>query len=97
MALYTFIMDYKGGTYISQIRSSFRNAPIKWARNLDVSGVFGFGKNAKDVLIEAMGLEEPVALDDVKNGWCVSALIRDELALIHFIETADNAPKATDN
>ena len=88
MPLYTFIMEYAGGTYISQVpASSPKSACVKWARGLDVSQVSGVGQKSKETLIEEMKAEAPVAIDGLANSWCATALIRGELALINIVQT----------
>jgi hypothetical protein len=94
MPFYTFIMEYKGGIYVSQIEAdSNKTALIKWAKQLEVSEIYGFELNNKEELISEMRDEQPVLLDGLTNVWCVSALISDESALIHFVQT----DKATNN
>ena len=44
--------------------------------------------------------ETPVLLNGLINVWCVSALFRGELAVIHFVKTenlTDNEQLTTDN
>jgi hypothetical protein len=53
MPLYTFIMDYDAGTYISQVAApSSKSACVKWARRLDVQQVKGLGGKSHKSLIE---------------------------------------------
>ena len=88
MPLYTFIMEYSGGTYVSQVKaSSPRSACIKWARNLDVSQVGALSLKSKDSLIEQMKTELPAPIDGMSNVWCAAALLRGGLALINFVRT----------
>ncbi|MFN2597187.1 MAG: hypothetical protein ABR563_08390 [Pyrinomonadaceae bacterium] len=89
MPLYTFIMEYAGGTHVSQVRaSSPKSACVKWARELDVSQVEGLGVKSKQSLIDQMETESPAALDGMLNAWCTTALLRGELALINLVRTA---------
>ena len=98
MPLYTFIMDYKGGTYISQVNaSSVKTACKEWAENLEVSEIANFEIKGKEILIREMKSKEPVALEGLENVWFVSALIFNNLAAINLIktETPNNAnPKS---
>jgi hypothetical protein len=87
--LYTFFLDYKGGTYVSQVRAS---SPLKaltaWAEALDYTKVNGLSRRARAKLAEKMN-QPPTPVEGVKNTWCCSALIRGQLALIHFNETKE--------
>jgi hypothetical protein len=88
MALYTFIMEYAGGTYISQVKApSPKSACVKWAQKLGDTEVEGLGPKGRNSLIEQMKEESPVALGGVSNVWCNSALVRGELALINLVRT----------
>ncbi len=91
-------MDFKGGTYISQVSApSEKTACRKWAEDLHVSEIVGLGIKGKEILIIEMENEEIVPIKNLKNVWCVSALIRGKLALITFVktETSTNAnPKS---
>jgi len=88
MALYTFIMEYAGGTFISQVKaSSPGSACVKWAENLVVPRGSGLGAKSKDLLVEQMKEEPPAALDGMSNAWCTTALLRGELALINLVRT----------
>ena len=101
MPFYTFIMDYRGGTYVSQINaSSIEAACVSWARNLEVSAIYDFGSKSREKLIEQMESESPVLLDGLINAWCASALICKGMALINIVQTeksSDNEQPTTDN
>jgi hypothetical protein len=52
MALYTIILDYRGGTYISQVRARSPRAAAKlWAHTLDVVSVKHLGAKGKQRII----------------------------------------------
>jgi hypothetical protein len=88
MPLYTFIMDYDAGTYISQVAApSPKSACVKWARRLDIQQVKGLGGKSHKSLIDEMKDESPTPLDGLFNAWCATALIRGRLALINIIQT----------
>ncbi len=101
MPFYTFILDYKGGTYVSQVESSSnKTACFNWAKGLNISEIYGFGKSGKEKLIEQMKTETPTLLNGLINVWFVSALISGELASINFVQTensTDNEQLSTDN
>jgi hypothetical protein len=88
MPLYTFFLEYKGGTYISQVHA--RSSPLAtraWARKFLEMKVPGLGARSKSDLVEKILGDAPTALDGLKNIWCSSALVRGHLALIHFTKT----------
>lgn len=90
MTLYTFITDYAGGTYISQVVASDpKSAIIAWAQNLEVESIPGLGVKSKQSLLQEIQQEETivVSLDDVVNVWCFVLRARGKLMLVNFVET----------
>lgn len=88
MALFTFMMEFKGGTYIRQVDDvSPRAACRKFAEHLDTTEIFSFGPAEKRCLIEELTDPTPAPILYTINTWCVSALIGDNVALIHFVQT----------
>ena len=95
MPFYTFIMDYAGGTYISQVKApSEKSACLKWAKNLEVSQIQGLGLKGQEFLIQQMKEEGPGPLDGTLNAWCTSAIIRGKFALINLVQTDGRKSKA---
>jgi hypothetical protein len=88
MPLYTFIMDYDGGTYVSQVKApSPKSACLKWARGLDGEQIKGLGGKSHESLIAEIKDESPTPIHGVLNAWCATALIRGTLALINIVQT----------
>ncbi|WP_431052978.1 hypothetical protein [Roseateles sp. L2-2] len=89
MALYTFIMDYDGGTYISQIRATSHLAAMrKWARTRTPGEISGMGVKGFEELANAMDATDAANFNGaIVNTWCTSALVRGKLALINFVKT----------
>lgn len=88
MSLYTFILDYTGGTYISQVEApNLAKAVSKWPDGLVINEIKGFGPKTADILKARFAEAKPVLLSGLINAWCVSAIIRGKLALIHIVKT----------
>lgn len=90
MPLYTFFLEYRGGTYVSQV--SARSSPLAmkaWARKFMEMNVPELGARSKSDLVEKILRDAPTTLDGLKNAWCSSALVRSHLALIHFTQTEE--------
>ena len=74
MKKFTFIAEYKKGTYISQYESSnLMEALVIWADNLDIQ----FRDN----------FYSPVSIEKVDNVWCSSYVIFRSLLLLNIVET----------
>lgn len=90
--LFTFIADYKGGTYVSQVKAnSSEEAVIVWAKELDTAAVAEFKSKFKTKLIKQLQQQiegiAPVLLDGLKNAWCISVFIKHTSMLINIIQT----------
>jgi hypothetical protein len=91
--LYTVIMEYREGTYISQVDGdSVVEALQKWASALDPAGIQGLGQARKKDLIDDIGSSlahglkaEP--LQGLLNVWCTSALTSGGFMLINLVAT----------
>jgi hypothetical protein len=88
--LYTFILDYRGGTYISQVRApNYKTAPRVWAEKLDLTAIAKLEKGFGDKLVASISEEKPTPLDGVAKTWCLSSCPVKKLALVHFVQTAE--------
>jgi hypothetical protein len=85
--LYTFILDYRGGTYIGQTSGdSVTTALSHWVSKLRHKELVEWGIT-RDELLEISRSDKPVPLKDCINAWCLSGSTRDGLALINVIAT----------
>ncbi len=94
MGFYTFIMEYDGGTYISQDRSgleTIKEVLISWAKDLDISVIEGVDENGRKDLLEDISDESnnPGLLRGLENIWCTSAIINKKFAIINIIKTSE--------
>ena len=88
MPFYTFILEYKGGTYISQIESgSPANAFVKGAKSMEAVDVAGLRWKGKRSLIEQMKSKDFASIKVLTNVWCNTALIFNQLAIVTIIQT----------
>ena len=88
MPLYTFVMDYNGGTYIAQVRAYSPTIAVgKWAKELDQEAVHGISAKSKPKLIRQIKDETLSPVTGILNTWCVSTILLGKLALIHFVKT----------
>ena len=88
MALFTVILEFAGGTYISQFRaSSPDDAAVKHADYLvGLKGMSTLSNRRR--LADSLALEPPVAIEVVRKVWCCSASVRGGLALVNIVATA---------
>jgi hypothetical protein len=85
-------MEFKGGTYISQIEEkSLNHACRKWVMTLNQKEIKGLGPKGHSALIQEMKDKDkaPAPLNGARNVWCTSALASGRLALINIVMTSE--------
>ena len=89
MNLYTFILDYLGGTYISQIESENKEqAMMKWIENLEIDQVDGFSHEDQTLIIEkGFDVEDPSLLDGLSNVWHFLVDTNRGTGYVNFVNT----------
>ena len=88
MALFTVILEFDGGTYISQFQAtSAHNAATKHVAHLIGIKQLSTPVNRKR-LADGLSVEQPVPIEGVRNVWCCSASVGKRFALVNIIETA---------
>ncbi len=95
MHLYTVVVDYKGGTYLAQLRARSRaHAMREWVRRIqkDEEIVRQFTLRALRRLetVDWKIEERPVNVAGLVNVWCATALVRNELCLFTLVLTRTN-------
>ena len=93
MPLYTFILDYQGGTYLSQTAApSPEHAISNWAKSFDTATVPGFSPEMKEGLIQATSEDRLTTVKGISNTWCMGCTIKDRLIPIHIVKTDESTP-----
>lgn len=88
MALFTFFLSYRGGTYISQVNaSSSKTAPKEWADNLEEWAVPGLGAAGVKEIRDQIRQVVPVPIDRCKHVWSYTVIVRGNAPIIHFVQT----------
>jgi hypothetical protein len=86
--LYTFVLDFNGGIYISQkVAESPKEALIAWSEELSIQEIEGLGTKRKEKIINDAKQEEPTPIKDVNNVWCSIFLSGRNLAVVNFVQT----------
>lgn len=76
MALFTVILEYRRGTYITQLTAKDpREALVRWARGLAPKLVARLGVRAKATLIRVRAerdsrVDDPTPIAGLSNVWC---------------------------
>jgi hypothetical protein len=84
--LYTFIFEFRGGTYISQtLASSLLEAILGWIR-VPPNPIWSH-KLSQTELETFIEDRSPVALDGAVGVWCISGTINGHFALLNIVDT----------
>ena len=90
MPLFTVLMEFKGGTYLSQLRAPSPDAALeKWARGLEVKNIEGMTAAIKRQFVEWLPEARPTAVAGLKSTWCSGFVARTSSALVHIFRTTD--------
>lgn len=88
MKKYTFICEFRGGTYISQyVAENIEIAIRLWFNYMEYPKLSKKEKNILDQKVANFDLN-PVAITGVDNVWCSHYLIDDDAVLLNIVETA---------
>jgi hypothetical protein len=87
LSLYTIILEYGGGTYISQIHSeSPETAVKKWSTTITDQNLVVWGLERADLVL--LSNDKPLPLENCVNIWCLTGSARNHLILLNVIATA---------
>lgn len=90
--LYSFIMGYDEGFYISQVYATTEHEAMRvWLNTLDIKPIENFTeKDRKRLILEDFIDEDPVLISGCENIWCITLKIRKNkmLAIINIVKTA---------
>lgn len=87
MDRYTFVMEFRGGTYISQVEAeSLALAIEKWSNSVDTKQIRHLGSIGKSTLIKKLQSEDPTPLQGLDDVWCLAASIKSGFTMINIIK-----------
>ena len=88
MALFTVVLEFDGGTYISQFRSASVRAAVE-KHAFQLIGNKGMSTLAnRRRLADRLSVDQPVAIEGIRNVWCCSASVGKKFALVNIVATA---------
>ncbi|HMM81518.1 MAG TPA: hypothetical protein PKC65_16010 [Pyrinomonadaceae bacterium] len=92
MSLFTFFLEYEGGTYITQITAKNPKLAIEtWAKEFDLHNKVEFADifepRFQEKLVESLDLKLFFPIENVINTWTFNAYRLDRQATIHLTKT----------
>lgn len=86
--MFTFILEFRGGTYISQVDSTILSrAIIDWGEKLQSIDIKYLGLTGKTEILSMLNEAEPIALEGLKNAWFLSLSIRQGFLSVNIVKT----------
>jgi len=93
--LFTFVLDWKGGTYLSQVKApTLKTAKRKWLTliPLEIFGTHQVLSELATQLATQIDEDEPVLLEGLESVWRTGFMVEEKLALVHVIATCQLEP-----
>jgi hypothetical protein len=91
--LFTFVVDYQGGTYIAQDRGIDVIAAAQgWSRALERLGDIQLTSEDRRLLEKDLVSDGASPISDTDNVWCLTSGLRDQLVMVHAVLTAEVDP-----
>ena len=92
MALFTVIVEFRGGTYVQQATAAnSREAVAEWARRFKADDTTSLAKRTRDSFARAAIADgDPVPLAGLSHVWCLRASVEDSGAWLHIVHTAES-------
>ncbi|WP_175632510.1 hypothetical protein [Pedobacter ghigonis] len=88
MKKYTFIFEFKNGTYIKQLLSSnLHDATTEWINLLSPDDIFGMTDLIRHQLKSELSNEHPVLIAGTDNVWCMFFKVAKLSCLLHIVES----------
>ncbi len=88
MKRYTFVMDFEGGTYLSQVSAgSPEEALSGWAKNMNWNEVAGAEGISVPEVMEELIDEALSPIEGLVNVWCFTISPREKLGIVHVVES----------
>lgn len=86
MSKYTFVFEFKGGTYLSQVSAKSIGEAIRcWAEEINIDEIKFMGHASKNELINLSDSLEPILINGMDNVWCVSGLLRSGFFMANIV------------
>ena len=86
MKKFTFILEFRGGTYISQAYGNDLNqAKIGWLKNLSASRIKYLGEKSQEELRNIIKSDSLILLQGMNNVWCISGTLNSGFFVLNVV------------
>lgn len=88
MPRYTFVLDFEGGTYLSQVTApSPEEGRIAWVKQMVWAEIPGSNEGFQEAVMVGIGDETLTPLNGLEKVWCFSILPQERFGMVHVIES----------
>ncbi|MFT3997809.1 MAG: hypothetical protein QM667_10410 [Asticcacaulis sp.] len=88
-SLYTVVLDYDGGTYISQVRAPDERAALfLWCDRFEAAETAAKTRKVASKVRKSLDDDRPVLLSGCEFVWCATASRKGKFILINIVKTA---------
>lgn len=91
--LFTIVCDFRGGTYVSQVRAPDEQGAVKaWAELLRTERpIKRYSTYLAKNIVNLEAGTEPIALEGFEGVWRIAAVCGDHLMMAEIVETVGSA------
>ena len=82
--MFTFVLDFQGGTYVGQAEGPLETALANWLLSLELDRL---SRNELQTLRDSIVMDNRVHVEGLKNVWCSTGLVDEKIAIVHIIAT----------
>lgn len=86
--LYTLLIEYEGGSYLSQGKAfSPKEGVLACVQNQNISAINGLKESHREDFISEIQEDTATPVKSLKNVWCFCVTIKKETALLTLVQT----------
>ncbi|PWV56440.1 hypothetical protein [Chitinophaga sp. S165] len=90
MKTYTFIAEFRGGTYISQVKAANVSAAmVLWSKELNPAEIKFLGEKGKLELQTEIEAENPTKVEGIENVWFFCLRIKSGYFMVNVVKTSE--------
>jgi len=96
MNLYTYIFEFRNGTYITQVSAkTVQQSMPKWINQLKAAldEIEYLNNQSISEIEQELAVEQPILLKGKQSVWCLSFTIKQGLGLVNIVETVHSKKK----
>lgn len=87
MNTYLFVMEFDGGTYLSQVKApDIEGARDRWLEKVQLVEVAEASEEVAGELMDSLAQDQPTPVEGMQGVWCLFATAGEQSALVHAVQ-----------